>query len=238
MEKRFITFLLLSFVVLTANMVLMRWLQPPAPPAQQVIAEGEEEAAEKPAEPAALEKKAVAENADQPAVQAAAPIQPAAPPPDVPEQHFTLGSIDPESGYRELVTLVNAGAAIERIELNSPKYLDQEDRSGYLGHLDLALAPRPQDGALVRVVGPGTPAAEAGVKAGDVITSLDGKPVLVPEDVEARLEQAEPGDEFKLSILRDGKGVELSGHLRGARCQSSAPNGPAHSPIRIRSPCC
>jgi YidC/Oxa1 family membrane protein insertase len=213
MEKRFITFLLLSFIVLTVNMMLMRWLQPPAPVAQKAVAEAEEEA-EKPAEPAA-EKQGAAENADEEAAQAAAPKQPAAPPPpDEPEEWFTLGSIDPASGYRELVTLVNTGAAIQRIELNSPKYLDQEDRSGYLGELDLALAAPPLDGLLVRVVGPGTPAAEAGVKPGDIITALNGKAVFGPSDFDERLERTEPGQEFQLAILRDGKAIEASGRLR------------------------
>ena len=75
-----------------------------------------------------------------------------------------------------LVTLTNKGAALARIELNSPRYCDIDHRNGYLGHL--VMEPRgPGKGCLVQVVGPGTPAAEAGLKPGDVIKSVDGKPV-------------------------------------------------------------
>jgi YidC/Oxa1 family membrane protein insertase len=52
-----------------------------------------------------------------------------APPPKL----ITLGSADPASPYRELVTLTNLGAAVVRDELNSPRFRDLEDRSGYLG---------------------------------------------------------------------------------------------------------
>src|SRR5262249_32855505 len=76
-------------------------------------------------------------------------------------QRATLGSIDPETGYRMMVTLTSRGAAIERLELNSPRYRDIEDRSGYLGHLAATDAPN-QGGAVVGLVPPGTPASIAG----------------------------------------------------------------------------
>ena len=37
-----------------------------------------------------------------------------------------------------LVTFTNEGAAVRRVELSSPRYLDLHDRGGYLGHLELA----------------------------------------------------------------------------------------------------
>ena len=137
----------------------------------------------------------------------------------MPEQRYTLGSLDPATGYREMVTLLNTGAAVERIELTSHRYLDQEDRSGYLGQLDLTIAPDNRGGALVRVVGPGTPAAEAGLKLNDVITGINGQPVLGPIEFYEALKTTEPGQSFTLSIERAGgedkpTPHELTGTLR------------------------
>ncbi|HEY4308254.1 MAG TPA: YidC/Oxa1 family insertase periplasmic-domain containing protein [Pirellulales bacterium] len=222
MDKRFITFLLLSFAVLSVNMMVMRWLQPPQEQKQVVEPEeltAEEKAtrekekldAEPKAELAAGDKDkpagdgaagggaagdgVAADGADKPAAAAKATI---------PEQRYTLGSADAASPYRQLVTFVNAGAAIERIELNSPRYLDQEDRSGYVGQLDLGLVPNDRAGALVRVVGPGTPAEAAGLKPNDVITALNGQPVLGPIEFHDLLLKTEPGQSFTLSIERGG----------------------------------
>src|SRR5205814_10558616 len=53
----------------------------------------------------------------------------------VPLQRLTLGSLDPASPSKLLVTLTNRGAAVERVELNNPRYKSVEDQSGYLGHI-------------------------------------------------------------------------------------------------------
>jgi YidC/Oxa1 family membrane protein insertase len=42
--------------------------------------------------------------------------------PEFPEENVTLGADDPESGFRQLVTLTSRGAAVERIELNDARY--------------------------------------------------------------------------------------------------------------------
>lgn len=253
MEKRFVLFLVLSFAVLMANMFLMRWLQPP-PVAQQNVAapaegdkdkpepNGELKAADKPADKPADDKpadakpadgkpgddKASAENppSDKPAAeQPADAANPPAAPVDVPAELFTLGSADPDSGFRQLVTLTNTGAAVKRVELNSPKYLDQEHRSGYLGQLDLAPPPEGKLGAVVRVVGPGTPAAAAGLKPGDRITELNGEPVddeLMFLDV---LSRTQFDGDFTLTILRDGNPQQLTGGFRRIPMQVIRPEG-------------
>ena len=48
------------------------------------------------------------------------------------------------------------------------------------------------------------PAATAGVKAGDILLELDGKPVT-EETVGAALESKKPGDEVEATLLRGGK---------------------------------
>jgi serine protease Do len=59
------------------------------------------------------------------------------------------------------------------------------------------------DGALVSSVMPDSAAAKAGLKAGDVITGLDGERVRVAGDVSSRVGLARPGDKLKLEIWRD-----------------------------------
>ncbi len=61
----------------------------------------------------------------------------------------------------------------------------------------------------VRVVGasPGGPAAEAGVRAGDVIVAIDGKKVTAGREIVERMREVEAGSKVALDILRDGKKV-------------------------------
>jgi YidC/Oxa1 family membrane protein insertase len=47
--------------------------------------------------------------------------------PQYPNQEFTLGSVDPESGYALSVKLTSAGAAIESVQLTSPQFMDLKD---------------------------------------------------------------------------------------------------------------
>ncbi|MBV8035995.1 Do family serine endopeptidase [Roseateles sp.] len=59
------------------------------------------------------------------------------------------------------------------------------------------------DGALVSSVTPDSAAAKAGLKAGDVITAVDGEAVHVAGDVSSRVGLARPGDKLKLELWRD-----------------------------------
>jgi 2-alkenal reductase len=60
-------------------------------------------------------------------------------------------------------------------------------------------------GALVGRVEPGQPAAKAGLKDGDVITSVDGQKLGSEVSLRGVLLQHKPGDTIKLEVLRDGK---------------------------------
>ena len=53
----------------------------------------------------------------------------------VPSEFVTLGSLDPESPYRMLVTLSSRGAAVTRVEMNEAGFRDCADNSGYLGQI-------------------------------------------------------------------------------------------------------
>lgn len=57
---------------------------------------------------------------------------------------------------------------------------------------------------------PGSPADTAGLQAGDVITSVDGKNIDQTHSLTALLSQHQPGDRVKLSVIRDGKTIDVS----------------------------
>jgi serine protease Do len=79
-----------------------------------------------------------------------------------------------------------------------------------------------KDGVLVTSVEADSPAARAGVKAGDVITALDGTPIRDADDLRRRVARLESGAEFALAVVRDRKELVLKGKLedRGARGRS------------------
>ena len=179
-----------------ANQMIFLHFFPPPPP-EEVAKAPEATAKDADAEPAkpdggerpgeaAADEKPAANQADETKKDAAPDTNGAAAPagqveqPAIAPQWVTLGSGDPDSPYRMLVIATNQGAAIERIELNGPRFHELEDRTGYFGHLAPADAPQ-HGGALVRAVGLGTPAAVAGVQVGDVITAIDGHAIATAE---------------------------------------------------------
>ncbi len=61
-----------------------------------------------------------------------------------------------------------------------------------------------ESGVVVSAVYPGNPAAEAGLRAGDVIVGVDGEKVTESEQVIRAIGARKPGDSVKLGVLRDG----------------------------------
>jgi S1-C subfamily serine protease len=58
-------------------------------------------------------------------------------------------------------------------------------------------------------VDPGTPAADAGIKDGDIIVSVEGKPIDDGHPLDATLAQFSPGDKVSLDVLRDGQHMTI-----------------------------
>ena len=56
-------------------------------------------------------------------------------------------------------------------------------------------------GVLVTQVTAGSPAAGAGLQAGDLITAVDGEPVTTADDLVAAVAQHEPGERISLTVL-------------------------------------
>ncbi len=68
-----------------------------------------------------------------------------------------------------------------------------------------------KEGVLVSSVSDGSAASKAGVKAGDVITAINGTAVNDPSDVRREVQRMDDGEDFSISVMRDRKAVTLKG---------------------------
>lgn len=108
------------------------------------------------------------------------------------------------------------------IPINTAKQVSQQliktgkATHAYLG-VTLSDASGDQQGALVVTVQGGTPAASAGLKEGDIVTEVDGKPVEGADGLSAAIRGHSPGDKITLTYVRDG-----SKHTVGVKLASSS----------------
>ena len=80
-------------------------------------------------------------------------------------------------------------------------------RKAYIGIVPLAVGKKfseshGEGGVLVKEVDPGSPAARAGIRFGDVILALDEVPVASPAEFVSILETYTQGDKARLQVLR------------------------------------
>jgi len=75
--------------------------------------------------------------------------------------------------------------------------------------------PRP-DGALIAGVAPNSAAAGAGLKAGDVVTEVNGEPVLRSGQLSSLIGLSAPGETVKLKVWRDKAAREMTVKLGSA----------------------
>jgi serine protease Do len=61
------------------------------------------------------------------------------------------------------------------------------------------------EGALVDQPQPNSPAAQAGIKAGDVITAVNGQPIKDARALAQKIAMSPPGSKVQLTVFRDGK---------------------------------
>ncbi|WP_435237500.1 Do family serine endopeptidase [Psychromonas sp. PT13] len=67
-----------------------------------------------------------------------------------------------------------------------------------------------QLGVLISKVVSGSPAEKAGIKAGDIITQVDGEPTISTGQLRSRIGIRKIGDKVKLTVLRDVKEISLT----------------------------
>lgn len=218
-DQRFLLFAMVALAVLMLTTSRPPVGDRPADDADRVVAA--EGAPAEPAAPGAPDAKAVAKavakadaEPDLPAAEVEATDFEEEPAAEV--ERIALGSVAPDGGYRMLMTVNNVGAGVERIELSSPAYRDLDDRSGYLGQL--ALTDSPAGGAVVNVVGPGTPAEKAGLKPADVVTAVEtavGEKVVVKNarDLLLVLDATKPKESLKLSLTGESGSRSVTAEL-------------------------
>jgi S1-C subfamily serine protease len=96
-----------------------------------------------------------------------------------------IGFAVPSNRVRDVLPALSRGEHIER---------------AYLG---VTTAPNAR-GAEVVSIASGSPAADADLRAGDVITGIDGREVDEPDDVSQAIDSLKPGDRLRLELSRDG----------------------------------
>jgi len=126
-------------------------------------------------------------------------------------QFATLGSVNPEDGYRMLVTLDSQGASVHRVELSNPNFqsYEHDNDGGYLGQL--AFDDTDGNGVKVNIIGPGTPAAQAvaktegvegGLKAGDTIVAIGEEPISDIKTFKEAMRKTKPRSEIEVTVER------------------------------------
>ncbi len=92
---------------------------------------------------------------------------------------------------------------------------------GYLGVHLIEITPElrrhygaPEDaGVLIGQVAPDSPAAEAGLEVGDVLTRVDGEPVNGSMDLTHRVLSKGDGEPVTVTVLRDGSALDFTAHI-------------------------
>jgi S1-C subfamily serine protease len=125
-------------------------------------------------------------------------------------------------GINTAVAGVGLGLAVP-INALTRRILDALQRSGRVrrGYLGIAGGTRPLPAEAAERLGrraaigvmevvEGSPAATAGLRAGDLIVSVDGQPVTSAGDLQGRMIEAPPARSLTIEALRDGRLLRLT----------------------------
>jgi S1-C subfamily serine protease len=122
------------------------------------------------------------------------------------DQIATDGSADQSSGVGFAIPSSLVGAELEQLEAG------ETVEHAYLG-VATANTTEGTDGAEVAEVESGSPAAEGGIKQGDVITELDGERVDSTEALVAAIGARKPAEKVTLKIQRGSESLSLEVRL-------------------------
>ena len=126
-------------------------------------------------------------------------------------------AIKSRSGGLQGIGLAISSNLVKHVETSLVKYgtvhrgylgvgIDEVDNETLATHLGVKTG----HGVIVTQVFANGPAAKAGVKEGDVITALGGKPVQDMRSLQWAVAELPKGDPLKLSVIHDGKPETLS----------------------------
>jgi putative serine protease PepD len=86
-------------------------------------------------------------------------------------------------------------------------------QTGYLGVTPSLTTAGGQNGALIQEVAPNSPAAKAGLRPGDLVTTIDGKAVENYSEMVASVRSHQPGDKVTLGVTRGGNETTITATL-------------------------
>lgn len=142
----------------------------------------------------------------------------------VPKQEILGGTPPSQLGCQDAQQMTDATSAAKVVALRRLGYVvGQDDR-----------------GAQVDQVGPGTPAASAGVHCNDLITAVDGRPVHTAGDLVDAIHAASPGATVALTASRTTDGgrtstVTLHARLSGTPAQGGRPARPGQAFLGVET---
>jgi putative serine protease PepD len=118
------------------------------------------------------------------------------------DQIATSGSADQSAGVGFAVPIDLVANELKPLEAG------QTVKHAYLG---VSTTDSPgTTGAVIASVASGGPAAGAGLKAGDIVTGIDGKTIAGPGDVVAVIGGHKPGDQVKVTVRRGSSTVNAT----------------------------
>ncbi len=125
------------------------------------------------------------------------------------------------------------------IPINTARFVSEQlakngkVRRGYLGvsiqnakdvSAAFGLAPNTEGVLVAAITDPNTPGAKAGLKAGDVIIEFNGQKVTESGELQKAVGNSPVGSQVTLTVLRDGKPVQLKATLEELPDAKSAPS--------------
>jgi serine protease Do len=114
-----------------------------------------------------------------------------------------IGFAIPSNMVQSVLTSALTGAPLLRPWIGAGGQDVDSDIAGSLGLKRIA-------GVIIRSTRKGSPAAKAGLKRGDVITAIDGKEIPTSQALRYRLALLKIGGKAKLTVIRDGKTIEVA----------------------------
>jgi len=136
-----------------------------------------------------------------------------------------LGFAIPSNMARQVMDQLKTDGKVRRSKLG---VMVQNVTADIAASLELANV----GGALISGVEPGSPAARAGLRQGDVVIGLDGEKLTDSNALRNRIAGTKPGSTVKLEVLRDGRTETLQAtldELKPARTERSSRDGESDS---------
>jgi serine protease Do len=87
------------------------------------------------------------------------------------------------------------------------------------------------EGVLIGDVAPGGPGQQAGLKAGDIVASYNGKPLKDANDLRNRVAATDPGSQATLEVFRDGRKQRLAVEIGTLDSQAAAAAPRGEDPV-------